>query len=914
MTTLDAAARPGIDHEPTGREICLSVTQDLVEIGTAHHKMCLSRTHGRPTLAPCPTRFYPAYLPRNRPARFQPTTAVRVDGLWKPVLDEPSPLVSGEQFDFYPDGCVVLEDSPARVAVLVSGVQPFEGYHWEAVIECLRDSPLIHVRATCFLTAPLFVSVPQPSVALRAGAWRPQVALNQGPGNIYTGHAENGWGNAFPAAYAWGDGIEVGFFAQMSPLTWMTGSRFNRAYRVHVDLRPDGTTAIGLIAHDVTRNPIPAGAQVVADFYLYAAARPDQPTKLAALDRLVDVFSDCHPADAELPLNRRGGPTTWRHFSRGLIRNLLVKDEGGNVGACWDHLELQPPWDDGLTEPRRRLRLYSDYALQSGSWPLTNRKRVADLWDFSTCFNVVAPWIGIERLNPDPAWREALGESTRGFPLFYHGDARMVLRWTRRPKFDMPWQFLTFYHEMLKVHDMLAPEHFDPAVGGSVLLGLPGLIELARNEEYVWSQFVRPLEKTGEVNQDVTSIGRVREPWQNGSYAWVMARAYEMTGDRLYLQEAGRSLDALLGGTMRYTVANEHYEIDYADPTDFPITEIFGNGYGIAAGEKLFELTGDARYQRYARDFFNSLARVAFWYESNLDTDPRDRILGNAGLFQAYHSYAGAAPWETIEAYLPMTVMLRADNPLAPVGLMLRMFNTMRINAFWFFPPVFSGEAVTSRELLDSPADYVSIENFYMPERGGDHGGMGRCTYMTQIALWNDLLFESFASCDDPRVMVLNLDVLSAFHEAAMGIERNFFVFNPTESARVVTVRHHHLPRGLYCLSCEVPGDGELRANRSAHELEEGIHVSLPPLGRTRLRLWNAEEATMREALVALRAAQGRLCDAYRRWRQARDAGCRGAVLALGRQRFQSAMDTYRTGAYRRAEAAAAEVWAGLPA
>lgn len=891
MTSLHAPVTPTAAADSADDGLLLTVTPDLVEVGTHGHKLCLSRAHGRPTVPPSATRFYPAYVQRKTLPPMQATTAVRVCGAWRPVLDAPSPLVAGEQFDLYPDDCVVVEHSPDRVAVLLSGVEPFAGYRWEGLVECRRGSPLIHVRVTCFLTSQLTVTAPQPSAVLCARDWHAEVVLEQGPGNIYTGPAENGWGNAFPAAYAWAEGIEVGYFAQMSPLTWMTGSRFSHAYRVQVEARPGGRTAIGLVARQVTRNPIPPGVHVVADYYLYAAPRPERPTKLAALDRLVDAFAECHPADAELPLNRRGGPTTWRHFARGVINNLLVKDVDGNPGACWDHVPLDPPWDDGLTEPLCQLRVYSDYALQSGSWPLTNRKRVVDVWDFSTCFNVVAPWIGIERLNPDPAWRAALVESVRGMPVFYDADAGMILRSIRRPKFDMPWQFLTFYYEMLKVHDILAPEHFDPALGGSFLLGLPGLIELAHNEDYVWSQFVRPHEHVGVINQDVKSIGRVREPWQNGSYAWVMARAHEMTGEPSYLEEAKRSLDALLGG-MRCAVSNDHYAIDCDDPTDFPITEIFGNGFGIAAGEKLFELTGDPKYQRYARDFFNSLARVAFWYESALDTDPRDRILGNAGLFQAYHSYAGAAPWETIEAYLPMTAMLRADNPLAPVGLMMRMFNTMRVNAFWFFPPVFYGDAVTSRELLESPADYLSIENFYMPERGGDHGGMGRCAYMTQIALWNELLFETFAAADDPRVMVLNVDVLAGFHEAAMGIERNFYVFNPSGVARTATVRLGHLPPGEYRVTCRTAGGG-WRFTRPTRELEAGLAIPLPAFGHARVTVTHEDEQRMRDGLGSVRAAQNRLCQAYHAWQGARRSGGDVSQLAFSRDCFRAAAEAY---------------------
>jgi hypothetical protein len=438
------------------------------------------------------------------------------------------------------------------------------------------------------------------------------IVLNQGPGNIYSGPDENGWGNAFPAAYFWSSGAEAAFFAHMGSLTWMTASRFNRAYRVEC-IEVNGSWGLGLHAREVTRNPIPPGQCVVADYSLYAGLRSERPTRAQGLSKMIDVFGECHPANSDFPINRDGGPTTWRHFARSMIGNLLVKDEGRNLGACWDHCTIAPPWSDGLTQPVHQLRISSDYATGSSSSASLVRHRVTDLWDFSTCFNYVAPWIGIERLEPNPRWRAVLDESVRSMPTFFDPEARMIIRQRSHPRFDMPWQLFTFHYEMLKVHDMLEPRLFNPAIGGQFLMSIPALIELAHNENYVFSQWIEPYRKYGVINQDLRALGQVREPWQIGSYAWIMIRAYEMSGKEEYLDEAKISLDRLLGGEMTFSVENEYYSVDYKDVVDFPITEIFGNGFGIAAGQRLYELTGDRRFSLYARQFLDTLLRVTFW-------------------------------------------------------------------------------------------------------------------------------------------------------------------------------------------------------------------------------------------------------------------------------------------------------------
>jgi len=299
----------------------------------------------------------------------------------------------------------------------------------------------------------------------------------------------------------------------------------------------------------------------------------------------------------------------------------------------------------------------------SGSFPALWRVAVADAWDFSGVNNYVAPWIGIERLNPDRTQREFLKSKYSNLPLFFDPNAGLI-RWGVRHAdhqgdFSMSWQNFTFSLETLKTLNMVAPEMFNPALSGQFLLSADGLIELAHNVDYIFPQWFDPYKKISIIQQDVKSLDIVYEPWQTGTFAYLMAQAYELSGDKKYLDEAMISIEKLLSGDLEFTVKNDYYDITYNDPVDFPIAEIFGNGWGIAAGQKIHELTGNEKYLQYSKDFLNNLLRATFWYESELEVDPKDLILKNAGLFKAHGDYLGAAPWETISYCNSIKALIR---------------------------------------------------------------------------------------------------------------------------------------------------------------------------------------------------------------------------------------------------------------
>jgi len=726
------------------------------------------------------------------------------------------------------------------------------------------------------------------------------VTVNQGPGNIYRGADEKEWGNSFPAAYLWDAGREAAIFFDLSPMTWMSPRNLFRFRDCRVQAFSEGgRSALGLRVVRRNFHELSAG-DVVFDARLYAAESPAAPSRLEALDRLVRLCAPLHPQTAALPVNRRPPyRTDWETFAAGVARNLMLP------GVTWADVALPEPWRDAPPfEDHRvdRLRVSCDYAVESACEPRFNRKAVLQGWDFSTCNNYLSGWIGYERLHPDPRQRAFLAPKVAGLPLFYDPRARLIRHGTRNPENlgdrEMSWQNLMFALETVRTYRMLPPDAFRAAIPGKFLLGTDGLIELAHRNNYLLPQWFDPYKKTPLIQGDEPDLGVIYEPWQIGTYCYLMGEAYSITGEKRYLQEARAGLDRLFGG-MRFTVKNDRYERDYGDPVDFPVTEIFGNAWGAAAAARVHRWTGDARYQRYSDHFLNSLLRLTYWYESALQSDPRDRSLHNAGLFRNHGGAYTGSPWENSEAYLAMTVRLKLDQRVREP--LPRLFNLLRVNGFYFFPPVFSPEAVPCARLADHQADYLPIEDTYTLEHGGANGAMGRCVYMSGIAFWNHLLFEAMASFDDAEVMALNLDVVDEFEASIASLRRHFLAYNPAARMKAAVLRMHSLEDGDYQVTVRRRVGSSEVFTLSASSLRKGLKMTLAPDEYARIDLLRLQAESAAASLRRSQQARDAIATVYALLQRRAGGGVESARMPGALRTYRSAEASYRAGKHRAA-------------
>jgi len=861
------------------------------------------------------------------------TTFVRKSGSWVPFFDGGHPLLEGAAFNLEPDTYAVQEDSDTRKAVLFAGIHPTEGYNWDALVEANAGSPMIKFTVTCHLSSALSIaSEPQPTAAFWMNKPSADVLVEQGPMSIYGG---TNYGLGFPAAYLWDQGKEAVVFFDMTPMTWMGPGNIRRFRDCRIkSISQSGQFGLGLVPFAKSGNSIDAG-DMVTQYYLYEGPRDSQPRKLEGLEKMVEVCSPLHPSTAWFPTNRIPPyELSWHVFAEKAIEELMLP----NV----TYHDEYSGWDDGplnLVGQVLNIRTHPGRPYNTG-------------WDNSTVNNHLSPWILFTRLNANQAKRDFAMMKKDALPLFYDPQAKMIRWGTRQPPHigdtSMSWQNFFYHIETIRSARVLDPNDYNPAIAGRFLMATEGLMEYGHNADYVFGQFFNPFTKQAIVQQDRPDLGVIREPWQTGTYSLIMLYAYEMTNDKIYLQEAKTAIETLLTN-MSFTVSNDHYNITYTDPADFPITELFGNAYGAVAAYKIYEIEGDTDFLRYSHDFIDTLLRLTFWYEDETDIYSRD--LGNLGLFIPHGGAGNTTPWETTEAYFAITWLLKHYRYSPYEQLFLKLANLYRINSFHYYPATYT-DTVRTLGIDDSVNPYHPVEPFYSMEYGG-HTGVPAC-YMSNTGMWNHWLFDALAQAGDREIMVLNLDVLEDFQQAISSAKRNLVLFNPTQQTRSFILSLNSLADGNYNVTtkysstniCDFNSDGTVNsrdfniiasqwmqppASPSAdvaepkdsfvdyadlavfadnwltmdnttkgtftkQQLQTGITVKLDPMAHAEVTVENENEPAMEVSITSCRTAQDKIAYAYMLMQvRQRDYGDVSQQL---KDLFQTAMNDYSNSSY----------------
>ena len=795
------------------------------------------------------------------------------------MFDADGPILRGSCFDLYPTWARIARNDVSEKALLLGGHHENPSYDWVLRVEASDRSPLIKFRLSCFLKADMTLPDPQPSAVLCMSA-SPEVTIDQGTESIYVSTGiPRCYG--FPAAYLWRDGMEAVIFFNMTPSTWMATDGLCRFQDAHVGTRAVGNqSTFGLQCDKLTGSKIRAG-DMILEFYLYSSQRPVRPSKLVALDTMIRVCAPLHPSTSIFPKNHAdGGEVSWSQFARKATNDLM--HEGRT------YARIDSDWSDSplsLVQPSKTMIVHPGHIA-------SKPEQAQNEWDFSTVNNHLSAWELYSRLNPNADQQRLLAIKKDALPRFYDSKAG-IIRWgTRQPAhvgdMEMTWQNLYFHLETVRTYEALPPSEFNPAIAGRFLMATRGLIDFAHRVDYVFPQWFNPYEKTPIVQNDVKSLGAVREPWQVGSYAYLMMRAYRITGEAAYRKEAATAIRKLF--SMRYTVHNDVYTRSYSDPVDFPITELFGNAYGAVAANQLYEATHDKVYLRYSRDFLNTLLRLTPWYED--ETDPISHQLRSAGLFYPHCGASVATPWETIEANLCIASVLKHDVQSPIYDLLLRLSNLNRIDSFYFHPAACSNGVLSTRER--GLGQYFPFEPFYCLEGTGGHRG-DTAAYMSGISMWNYWLYEALAEATDRDVMVLNLDALENYQEAVSGVARHFVIYNPGSAKAACRVIVRNLPDGAYSMSI-----GSTKPQRvQCTKLRAGIPLVLAPGEHISLTITRAS-ADADRSVAQWRAARDQLSSAYARLQEC-SVGDRASIEAS----FASAMADYRKGSFASAAAKA---------
>ena len=813
---------------------------------------------------------------------YRITTSCRTASGWIPFFDAGRPLLSGSVFDIAPTSARIVENSASQKAIVLKGRHASPAYDFEIKISALNTLPLVHFEISCSLTKDLTLPVGdgQPVIALWSTMPEPELKVDQGPDSIYgAAGIPNGYG--FPAAGLWSRGVEAACFFNMTPMRWMQRDGVARFHDVRIMTRSAShLLGSGMHFKRLSGLRIPAG-QMVSDFWLYQAPEPSRPSRLQLLTHMMQQFAPLHIAAVPVPADRlTGKPSRWETFARGALKDLLLPNLSAEVKAEWTDLpaELVPSQNSMIVHP--------------GTAQATSES-VAAGWDFSTVNNHLVPSLLLAQLQEDTEQLRVGLKKRDALPRFYDPASQIIRHATRMPEhvgtLEMTWQNLFFHHTVSEAADATRLLPFNPAVGGRLLMAADGLIAYSHAVNYLFPQWFNPVKRTAEVQNDMPRLGTIREPWQAGSYAKVMMDAYDISHDRIYLQEAKAALNALFEST-HFTISNSVYTRSYDDPADFPITELFGCAYGIPAAYRVHEATGEAKYLSYSRQFLVSLLRLTPWYED--ETDPIARELHMAGLFFPHCGAHVVTPWETSEAHLAIAWVLKHDpsNPLTP--LLLKLANLNRTAAFNFFPACWSD---TVRKLdphpRSAPGLYFPIEPFYSLEGAGGHTGP-TAAYMAGLALWNSWLFDATAEVENQNLMLLNVDAMDGFSEALAGIRREYVLYNPSPGAVQTVLRVKHLPAGTYRLS--ITG-----RTCTAKELSTGIKITIEGTAHHRIVIENTKRARMAAELKLNTQAQDALCRSYQHIQRSYDSASQQA------RAFHAAFRHYQQKQYAQCIAAA---------
>ncbi len=667
----------------------------------------------------------------------------------------------------------------------------------------------------------------------------PEVSYAQAPVGIYG----NMWGFdsvgiGMPSAYLWDKGREAVIFVDYSGMSWMRNGIYRVPENGYITAAVRGeNTVFGLCYGTSNRGRainggiIPSGETVNVTFYLYEGFSARR-SGLDCLEKKAQVMAPVHPLEAGyMPVLRRnlsGSATlSWESFADETARTVF-EDRVMNTVT----MNLRDPI---ITSDVRGSLHYVNYDRQPAD---SSERRTHQ--DFSCNYNWLSSLAAYNRIKGNNRIAEMVSSKMDSMQFYYDPEANMY-RWGLRynnqvdsvnmhlTSVEMPWQNLFFHQETFRSSMAVQDSDFSPAALSNLLSSLDALDELVRNSGYVLSQWVDPYNKISTTQRDVPALGIVYEPWQIGTYADILLKAYDITDNVSYRNEAANAITKV-AEEVTYKVSNEVYTKTYSDSADFPITELFGSANGTYACYRLFEMSGEEKWLRYSETFFSMLVQMTTWYEDNLDE--ASRTMTNTGLFEPTAASAHACPWETIEALLPLTHILSATGDYAFNDLILAIFNCQRISSFNFFPATWSEYFRGSTAYNEAGFEFVPIETPYNNWHGGNSDYVAM--YMASMSFWNYLLYEAYAGTDNEQVMTLFTDVQGESYEAAVrGAERNFILFNPTGEAITVLFSQHELPDGNY----KVIINGDYYTTYSAEQLTSGISITVAPEGSIRIRV-----------------------------------------------------------------------------
>jgi len=195
---------------------------------------------------------------------------------------------------------------------------------------------------------------------------------------------------------------------------------------------------------------------------------------------------------------------------------------------------------------------------------------------------------------------------------------------------------------------------------------------------------------------------------------------------------------------------------------------------------------------------------------------------------------------------------------------------------------------------------------------------MGRAVYMSQISLWNYLLFEGFGRADDSEIMVLNLDVIDSFEESVRSVERSYYVYNPTEYPKSFKLIIDNLAKGKYKIMVRYPDGKEKHMSYKKSDfidskaLMTGMPLNINSLEYMKIELEHEDSEILMTDIDSFKRARNKISFAYKLIREKILNGDPDSEILRQKQLFKNTMTEYKEANYQEATNSANKIVEGF--
>lgn len=362
-------------------------------------------------------------------------------------------------------------------------------------------------------------------------------------------------------------------------------------------------------------------------------------------------------------------------------------------------------------------------------------------FELMTLADVLWPSLLYLRLHPSPEFEKECDTLLADLPEFYHPETRSISNDFKVSGNERADSWYPFENALIK-YPMIGSFAESKEITDRFLDAFRTAQKMAQQYNYLFPIYYQVATLRAEGAGTNYAVG--------GLYAWSAIVANRLTGDASYLDEARRAIQVL------YTVPAERL---FHEPQEL--------AYGALAAAEL-GMQEQAKYLLYQQ------LRMFYWY-----SDPSQKAHDIRGMVQAAASILYPAFKENVEAILPWTGIMKRG--VIFEGL-LRFMDQQRRNNFYYFE-----NCASNQRKVASP--FIPFENLGTLELGGMTGNVGKEIYGAGESIWMYLMFEALGRSSDRELMLVNLDLLDAFHSTEFPSETlNFILFNPTPTDRSATI------------------------------------------------------------------------------------------------------------------------------